>query len=217
MFKNKIKPPLVLTLICVISCMLLVLAYEATYVDNTGIITDKMIAGLDEIYGTSDGFEIIKNADGTVKAYEGVTSVLKSENGLYAYEITVDGYNAGGLHVLIGFDDTNKIKGISILTINETPGLGTKVSDAAFLSQFTGLDGSNLHSINNTEAITETVKAKAVWGSKKEIDILKAKSEVESVAQGFELDAITGATYSSNGIYNAAMTALKAHNEKKEG
>ena len=41
MFNEKIKPSLVLTLICLITCALLVIAYEATYVDTTGVITDR--------------------------------------------------------------------------------------------------------------------------------------------------------------------------------
>ena len=68
--KEKIMPPLVLTLICVISSALLVLAYNLTYVDTTGIITDKLSAGLSEIYGTPDGFEMLINDDGTVKSYD---------------------------------------------------------------------------------------------------------------------------------------------------
>ena len=81
MFNEKIKPSLVLTLICLITCALLVIAYEATYVDTTGVITDKMTGGLEEVYGTSEGFEMLKNDDGTVYAPEGVTSVLRNADG----------------------------------------------------------------------------------------------------------------------------------------
>ena len=56
MFKEKIQPSLVLTLICLITCALLVIAHDATYKDNTGVITDDMLASLEEIYGTSNGF-----------------------------------------------------------------------------------------------------------------------------------------------------------------
>ena len=38
--KEKIMPPLVLTLICVITSALLVAAYNITYVDTTGVITN---------------------------------------------------------------------------------------------------------------------------------------------------------------------------------
>ena len=57
--KEKIMPPLVLTLICVITSALLVAAYNITYVDTTGVITDELASGLTEIYGGSDGFDML--------------------------------------------------------------------------------------------------------------------------------------------------------------
>ena len=74
--KEKIMPPLVLTIICVISSALLVLAYNLTYVDTTGIITDKLSAGLTELYGSADDFTMLLNDDGTVKTYDGVTPTI---------------------------------------------------------------------------------------------------------------------------------------------
>lgn len=206
MFNEKIKPPLVLTLICIIACGLLVAAYEATYTDTTGVITDKLTAGLTELYGSADGFEMLKNDDGTVLTYEGVTSVLwDGEN--TAFEITADGYSTGGLHVLVGVSSGGAVSGVSIMTIGETPGLGTKVQNADFLGQFKG--------VRYEDTVTEEtapVKAKAVWGSKAEIKSLDIERQLSgSSDSGFVLDAVTGATYSSNGMYTAVRTALEAY------
>ena len=211
MFNEKIKPPLVLTLICLITCGLLVAAYEATYVDNTGVITEKLSAGLTEIYGSTDGFEMLKNDDGSLKTFDKVTSVL-SDGNVTAFEVTEDGYSKGGLHVLVGLDETGKVKNVSILTIGETPGLGTKVQDSGFLSQFTGLDAAGLPS----EAETAPVKAYAVCGTRDRIDALSAAAS-GNVSDGFKLDAVTGATFSSNGMYAAVKDALSAYNEMKGG
>lgn len=213
MFKDKIKPPLVLTLICLITCGLLVAAYEATYVDSTGVITEKLTAGLTEVYGSADGFEMLKNDDGTVKTYEGVTSVL-SDGTNTAFEITADGYSTGGLHVLVGVDEYGRVSGVSIMTIGETPGLGTKVQDESFLNQFKGVS----YDMTAENKNSESVKAKAVWGSRAEIKSLQREAELESTGggNGFTLDAVTGATFSSNGMYGAVKTALSAYNEMKE-
>ena len=211
MFNEKIKPPLVLTLICLITCGLLVAAYEATYVDNTGIITDKLSAGLTEIYGSSEGFEMLKNDDGTLKTYDKVSSVL-SDGNVTAFEITEDGYSTGGLHVLVGVDGSGKVAGISILTIGETPGLGTKVQDSGFKAQFTGLDLASTASSDEGEP----VKASAVWGTRDKIDRLKAEAS-NNVSSGFTLDAVTGATLSSNGMYAAVKDALAAYDQLKGG
>lgn len=227
MFKDKIKPPLVLTLICVIACLLLVAAYEATYTDNTGVITKELSAGLEEIYGSSEGFEMLKNGDGALMTQEGVTSVMSDGKSGRAYEITADGYNTGGLHLLIGLDETGSVKGIAIININETPGLGTKVQDEKFLSQFTGLtyDLMNGQSDINTGATAKTVKSsksdrkiKAVWGTKDEISKLRSEVSSEAQSNAFILDAVTGATYSSKGVSSAVETALNSeHRILREG
>ena len=213
MFNEKIKPPLVLTLICLITCGLLVAAYEATYVDNTGVITDKLSAGLTEVYGSADGFEMLKNDDGTVLTYDGVTSVLSDGTNI-AFEVTADGYSKGGLHVLVGVGETGTVQGVSIMTIGETPGLGTKVQNAGFLGQFSGVSYEQTISADSGEP----VKAKAVWGSRAEINSLYIEySFGNEDSDSFTLDAITGATFSSEGMYDAVKTALAAYNQMKGG
>jgi len=215
MFKEKIKPPLVLTLICLITCGLLVAAYEATYVDNTGVMTDKLVSGINEVYGpgASDVFEILKNEDGSVLTYDGVSAVL-SDGRCTAFEVIADGYSSGGLHCLVGLDAGGTVWKVAILTIGETPGLGTKVQDESFLRQFRGVNSRNLE----VPAAEEPVGAKAVWGTRDEIDVLaKAAVEVVGSTHGFTLDAVTGATKSSNGIYSAVKTALAAYEEMKGG
>lgn len=211
MFKEKIQPSLVLTLICLIACALLVAAYEATYVDNTGVITDKMITGLEDIYGTSEGFSMKLNEDGTVYAPEGVSSVLTDENGNTAFEITADGYSSGGLHVMVGMSPEGAVAGVSILAISETPGVGTRVQDEAFLGQFEGLTYEKLPA----DAVEDTAKKTYVWGSSEEIASLKEAAAAVPAGDTFKLDAVTGATLSSNGMNRAVTTALTAYNEMK--
>lgn len=211
MFNEKIKPSLVLTLICLITCALLVIAYEATYVDSTGVITDKMVECLDEIYGTSEGFYMMKNEDGTVFAPEGVTSVLADENGNTAFEIITDGYSSEGIHVLIGLDNDGSLKAISFISLGETPGLGTKVRDKAeFREQFVGLTYDKLP---KSEVGETSSNKKHVWGSSSEIDSLRFASDTSD--DSFQLDAVTGATFSSKGMNNAVTIALTAYNEMK--
>lgn len=209
MFKEKIKPPLVLTLICIITCGLLVAAYEATYVDTAGVITDKLIGGLTEVYGSADGFEMLKNEDGSVMTREGVTSILfDGEN--TAFEITADGYSSGGLHVLVGLDKNGAVRGVSVMTISETPNVGTKVQNESFRSQFIGVSYEDTVS-TQTESIG---KAKAVWGTRDEINRLQMEAQLNNTSSGgFELDTISGATFSSNGMYSAVKTALAAYGQ----
>ena len=174
-----------------------------------------MTGGLEEVYGTSEGFEMLKNDDGTVYAPEGVTSVLRNADGSLAFEITTDGYSGGGLHVLVGMDAEGSVKGVSILTIGETPGLGTKVQDEGFLSQFVGLTYDKLP--KETAGEDTSSGKKAVWGSAEEIASLKAAAESVPADDSFVLDAVTGATFSSKGMNRAVTIALDTYNEMKGG
>ena len=170
------KAPLVIMLICGSICGLLIAAYEATYTDTTGLITDSLQKGLNEIYGESDTeYRMLKNEDGTVKTYDGVTSIIVNDNKQVAFEIISDGYTKGGLHTLIGIDENGKLKNISIISISETQGLGTKVKNRSFLDQFVGIDSDD-----------------------------------------YNVEGITGATYSVKGIKNAVNLAINIYNEHKE-
>ena len=162
--KAKIMPSLVLTIICIVVSGLLVLAYNATYVDNTGVLTDDMKKGCEEIFGKGD-YEIMLDGEGDSKTpvtfdTEGVNSIITDkDNGRCVIEITEDGYSKGGLHLLIGINSEGTVEGIEFLSIGETPGLGTKVQDDSFLSKLKGFGvDTDENSIDNVTAATYSSK-----------------------------------------------------------
>lgn len=60
----------------------------------------------------------------------------------WAVKVASRGYG-GPIQLVIGLDRDGKVTGVSILAMNETPGLGTKVvSEGWFLEQFKGLPPS---------------------------------------------------------------------------
>lgn len=135
--KEKIMPPLVLTLISVIVCALLVAANTATKDKISQAQEDKFNRSLSETFGESDYSPVELD-------FDGIDSVTRDGNGRIFFEITADGYSKDGLHLLIGFDAEGKLEGISFLSIGETPGLGTKVQeDQNFLGQFTGITSAD--------------------------------------------------------------------------
>lgn len=135
--KEKIMPPLVLTIISVVVCILLVAANEATKDKIAQAQEDKFNQSLTETFGKAD----YKQSDVEI---DGIDSVTRDENGRIIFEITADGYAKGGLHLLIGFDTQGAIEGISFLSLGETPGLGTKVQeDKSFVKQFKGVNSEN--------------------------------------------------------------------------
>lgn len=134
---DKILPSVVLTVICSVVSALLIIVYNATYVDTTGVITDSLKQGLSEIYGDQE-YTMLKNDDGTVLEYDGITSVIKSSSNDIAFEVITKGYAKDGIHILVGVSDEG-VTGVSFVELGETPGLGTKVrDDSSFVKQFAG-------------------------------------------------------------------------------
>lgn len=162
--KELIMPPVVLTVICGVVCGLLVTAHDATYVDNTGIITPKLLAGCKSVFGSGEYTMLTEETDGrklpVTFGEKGVDSVIVDRAaGRCLIEYTGDGYKKDGLHILVGFDGDDGVKGISFISIGETPGLGTKVQDVSFTKQFKGFRaGDSTDGIDGITAATYSSK-----------------------------------------------------------
>ena len=94
--KDKLMPPIILTLICAIVAGLLVLVYNVTYVDTTGVMTDQLKKSSEEIFGKSD-YEIMTKEDSEGKkiviTYGKVVNVIKDKNNAdrVIFEVKTDG------------------------------------------------------------------------------------------------------------------------------
>ena len=140
--KENHMPTVVLTLVCVIVSALLVVAYNFTYVDTAGVMTEQLSAGCEEVFGSGE-YHILLDKTAEKKTpltfgTEGVKAVITDGKDKCLIELEQDGYAKDGLHLLIGIDTEGRVKGISFLGIGETPGVGTKVQQDSFLSQLTG-------------------------------------------------------------------------------
>lgn len=91
----------------------------------------------------------------------------------YTVKTNPKGY-AGGIEMLTGFKLADKsIEGITIINQSETPGLGAKAAESNFQDQFKGKDGSQ------------------------PVKVIKSGAAVDN-----QVDAITGATITSNAVVN---------------
>ena len=89
-----------------------------------------------EVLPAADGFEEKTAPDGT--AYY----VGKSGADAVGYVFTTAAKGYGGdVEIMTGIDAQGKVTGISILTINETPGLGMNAKKDGFKDQFKGKSG----------------------------------------------------------------------------
>jgi len=179
-----IKPVIVLSLITTIVSALLIVTYNLTYVDTSGIITDELMEKCVYLMGEGD-YSIVtdwKEEGYAIAKPDNVEKLIKKTDGSLAFQIVTSGYNKNGLDLLIAMNDDGTIKGVSVVSISETPGLGTKVNDAAFLDSLAGIGNS--------------------------ITIVKNAPANEN-----EVQAVTGATYSSKGVAEAINIAIETYRE----
>ena len=162
--KEKLMPPLVLTIICVVVSGLLALAYNVTYVDLTGVMTDELKTGCKNIFGEAEYEMLTEEKDGKKAPVnfgnKNINSIIVDRNASNCIiEITEDGYSKGGLHLLVGLDSDGKVQGIEFVSIGETPGLGTKVQDKSFTKKFLKADAeTDIDGIDNVTAATFSSK-----------------------------------------------------------
>lgn len=144
MYKSIVKPTLVLTIIAVCVSALLALTYNLTGVGetSTGIPQEK----LNEYAATALPGASLSQTDLLAQtAVDGVTllGVYKDENGNgCALNISAKGYHgADSMNLLIGFSKDGAITGIHAISTQETPGLGSKVTEPAYLAKYVGKTG----------------------------------------------------------------------------
>ena len=128
-----------------------------------------------EVLPAADGFDEKNASDGTVY-YVG-----KSGDDAVGYVFTTSAKGYGGdVEIMTGVDAEGKVTGVSILTINETPGLGMNAKKDDFRQQYVGKSGELAVNKDGGEivAITSaTVTSRAVTKA-----VNEALSLYESIA-----------------------------------
>ena len=183
---NQFKPTIVLTAVTTVVALLLVVTHSLTYVDTSGIITDKLMSACVEAMGEGE-FVIVSDwqSEGyAIEKPDNVEKLIKKSDGSIAFEIITNGYSKNGLDLLVAMNTDGSVKAVSVVSVSDTPGLGTKVQDSSFLSQFSGKSGQ-LTAVKNQP---------------------KADNEIQ---------AVTGATYSSTGVTEAVNIASNVYSQLK--
>lgn len=132
--KDNVKPPVVLTIICVVAALLLVLAHEMTKENIAEQKALRFNSSVEALFGKTESTLLDDNfGEDTVQA------IAVTPDGKTAIQVAADGYSKGGINILVGIDENGAVSGIEFVSLGETPGLGTKVRDNAdFREQFYG-------------------------------------------------------------------------------
>ncbi len=188
-----IKPTLILCIICAVISGLLVLAYNLTYVDTSGVMTFALKKSSKGIYPEGDftlitKIEVVDGEEKNVSLTYGemVKNVIKENNsGHFLFEVVADGYNKKGIDILVEIDENGEVFNISPVLVTDIPG-GNKVKSPEFLSSFVGISDSQkaleVDAITATTMSSEGIKnavfeALQVYNENKdEIEILAEKS-----------------------------------------
>lgn len=137
--KDKIKPTLVLTVICVIASLLLVFAYELTKDRIAEQKTEKFNSSVEALFGKTES-KVVQLKCG----YDEIQTIAVTPDKKTVIQVCTDGYSKGGINILVGIDENGAVSGIEFVSLGETPGLGSKVRDEAdFRKQFYGLTQPN--------------------------------------------------------------------------
>ncbi len=147
-----------LLLICAVIAGIVSLVYSVTLDTYNKNLQATKDAAMGEIFGRDDltGTRM-ETTDGSI-----IYSVKAGETDLgYCVESAADGFG-GALELMVGYSPEGKIIGVSIVALSETPGLGSKVNDAAYLEQYIGGSGE-LTLGGDVDAISgATVSSRAV-------------------------------------------------------
>lgn len=139
--------------------------------------------------------ELLEEMTHTAESF--TAHILERSNGDLAYciEVAPNGYG-GPINMIVGIEvahDGDRIEkrviGVAIISMTETPGVGTKVNDEAFLSQFNGI----VYPVVNEDGTLNT-----------------EPSAIKISSADTGIDAISGATVTSKAIVKGVNTALNA-------
>jgi electron transport complex protein RnfG len=163
--KEMLRYGFILALICTLASASLTLVYSLTKSRIMAQQDAEEQTSLKEVMPLGVNFIAIKSGNDIIyyKAY--------NKNGKFigaAFKAQAKGYSSD-IQTMVGMRQDATITAIKILAQNETPGLGSRVTEPSFAGQFSN---KNIQGLNEVQAITgATISSKAV------IDSVKKKAE----------------------------------------
>lgn len=201
--KKIIKDTFILMIITLVSGLLLGMVYEVTKDPIKKQEEEQKIAACQKVFEDAEEFQTIEEQsvdqmmleslqkaqlEGKVQIDEVLKAVSKDGNTLGAVmQITSKEGYGGDICFMVGIQKDGTVNGISILSISETAGLGMKANTEEFKTQFSG---------KKVDSFVYT----------------KAGATAEN-----EIDAISGATVTTNAVTDGVNAGLSFFRTLSEG
>ncbi len=149
-----------LTLICAAVALLLAAVNHFTISRIEENNKKAILASIREIFDESVQAEEIAPPEGS--DFTSLYLVMK-DGGICGYSAAVSPTGFGGpINLMVGMDSEGKVVGVDVVSMSETPGLGSKTGGTEFLSQFKGASGDiNVDAISGA-TISSTAVADGV-------------------------------------------------------
>ena len=154
-WNGSIKPIVILVVVCLLAGVIL---------SSANLITAPVIAANEERANNETYMAALPEADSFTAVdcdIEGVTAVLQANNGA-GWVITAQSRGYGGqVPAAVAFDNAGRILRVIMMSNEETPGLGQKVTEPGFSEQFSGMAASSF-SLEDIDAVSgATISSRA--------------------------------------------------------
>lgn len=181
---SSLEITLALMIVCLFAGLLLGLAYTFTKEP----IENKKLSVNQAAYQKvlSEGAELLPlSLSFNKEAYPNILEVYENQKDQeYAVKVVGKGYAGDDIELAVGLSKEGTILGIDVIAHSETPGLGAKATEESFRSLFVGKKAGAELSVSKTGAISDT-----------------------------QIDAITGATRTTDGIVRAVNEVFAFYTE----
>ncbi|MDD4955210.1 MAG: RnfABCDGE type electron transport complex subunit G [Candidatus Omnitrophica bacterium] len=153
--KEILKCGLILCVICVVASGLLAAVYSFTSAQIDKQNKNETGEALKQVMPRAIRFEAVKS--GEEITYYRCYGKDNKVNG-FIFKAKAKGYSSE-IETLAGLSLQKKITAIKVISQNETPGLGTRVTDETFSQQFTGKSAGDISQVSAISGATISSRA----------------------------------------------------------
>lgn len=154
-----VVPTAVLTILCAVVAVLLALTNEATADKIAEQEVENAKAARMQVLDDADDFTELQLDAALCEKYN-IVDAYTADNGVGVVITTLSKGYGGEMKVMTGIRSDGTISKVEILSSEETPGLGKKTEDDAFISQYDGKSGT-LSVVKNTASSEQDIVAVA--------------------------------------------------------
>lgn len=160
--RGTLRIVLSLTVICICVALAVSASYSLTRdrIEEQRLNTER--AAIAEVFATEGiNYRPLENAPGDVSQ---VFEVSAPDGAVCGWAVSVSPSGFGGnIDMIVGIATDGTLVGVNITALSETPGLGSRVNDAGYLSQYAGLGGGQLSLGTDVDAVSgATISSRSV-------------------------------------------------------